>query len=191
VGGCDIGTLRLKLGVRPRDDARGIVGWSLRGVTAPHIDGLPTEASAAPERPPAPVHPNGATGIDHVVVSTGDFDRTSTALLQAGLELRRTRDAGAAQQGFFRAGEAHIELVGPHARAHAGEAGGSCDRAAAFWGLVVVVEDIDALAARLGTLLGAVKDAVQPGRRIATLRQEAGVGAAVAFMTPRPPESTA
>jgi hypothetical protein len=41
-----------------------------------------------------------------------------------------------------------------------------------------------ATAAHLGELLGAAGDAVQPGRRIATLRREAGVGPAIAFMTP-------
>jgi hypothetical protein len=46
------------------------------------------------------------------------------------------------------------------------------------------VPDIAATAAALGHLLGAPRDAVQPGRRIATLRREAGLGPAVAFMTP-------
>jgi hypothetical protein len=35
----------------------------------------------------------------------------------------------------------------------------------------------------LGDLLGRPRDAVQPGRRIATLRAEAGLGPAIAFMT--------
>jgi hypothetical protein len=35
----------------------------------------------------------------------------------------------------------------------------------------------------LGDLLGSPRDAVQPGRRIATLRPEAGLGPAIAFMT--------
>jgi hypothetical protein len=39
-------------------------------------------------------------------------------------------------------------------------------------------------AAVLGDLLGSLRDAVQPGRRIATLRREAGLGPAIAFMTP-------
>jgi hypothetical protein len=50
----------------------------------------------------------------------------------------------------------------------------------------VVVADLDALASRLGDLLGAIRDAVQPGRRIATLRETAGLGQAVAFMSPEP-----
>ena len=55
---------------------------------------------------------------------------------------------------------------------------------ARFWGLVVTVADLDAAAEQLGERLGAVKDAVQPGRRIATVRREAGLGLPVALMTP-------
>jgi hypothetical protein len=50
----------------------------------------------------------------------------------------------------------------------------------------VTVADLDALAARLGDHLGRIKDAVQPGRRIATLSGAAGLGEAVAFMSPEP-----
>ena len=57
---------------------------------------------------------------------------------------------------------------------------------ARFWGLVVVVSDLDALARRLGPHLSPVKPAVQPGRRIATVRGSAGVSPALAFMTPEP-----
>jgi hypothetical protein len=46
------------------------------------------------------------------------------------------------------------------------------------------VPDLDATAAALGERLGAVKDAVQPGRRIATLRRQAGAGVPLAFMSP-------
>jgi hypothetical protein len=48
----------------------------------------------------------------------------------------------------------------------------------------VVVADLDVLAERLGDHLGAVHDAVQPGRRIASLGRTAGLGQAVAFMSP-------
>jgi hypothetical protein len=49
-----------------------------------------------------------------------------------------------------------------------------------------VVKELDALASRLGDRLGSIRDAVQPGRRIATLRESAGLGQAVAFMSPEP-----
>jgi hypothetical protein len=63
--------------------------------------------------------------------------------------------------------------------------------APALWGLVVVVADLDACARDLGPLLGSVKPAVQPGRRIATVRSEAGLPVALALMTPQPPRVSA
>ena len=56
---------------------------------------------------------------------------------------------------------------------------------AAFWGLVVIVDDIDAACARIGAdRVSAPKDAVQPGRRIATISREVALGLPVALMTP-------
>jgi hypothetical protein len=49
---------------------------------------------------------------------------------------------------------------------------------------VVIVPDLEALAERLGDDLGASRDAVQPGRRIATVRESAELGVPVAFMSP-------
>src|SRR5207248_1668394 len=85
-------------------------------------------------------------GLDHVVVTTPDFDRSSAALAEAGLELRRVREApGGVRQGFRRLGPAILELVA---------APGASDPTAParFWGLVVIVSDLDALAARLGAI---------------------------------------
>jgi hypothetical protein len=117
-------------------------------------------------------HPNGALVVDHVVALTGDMDRTLAALRDAGLELRRERRAPA-RQAFFNLRTLILEVV---------EAPG---RASALWGLTVVVEDLGAL----GPLVGEPRDAVQPGRRIATVGPEAGLPAALAFMTPRPQRS--
>jgi hypothetical protein len=171
--------VRLELGA---PGERGIAGWRVRGLArgGGMLDGLATEASDAPEREPAPAsaHELGVAGVDHVVVATPDLERTFAALDAAGLELRRVREAGPeARQGFYRLGPCILEVVGPR------EANG--DGPASFWGLVLVVEDLDAAAARLGPLLGAPRDAVQEGRRIATVRREAGLGTAVALMTPR------
>ena len=156
----------------------GIVGWRLSGVDGlPTVDGLATDTGCpapSPESAPPP-HPNGAIGVDHVVVMTPDFERTGAALAAAGMPLRRIRQApGGVRQGFRRLGPVILELV----EAPDGEG------PARFWGLVVTVSDLDVLAQRLGDRLGAVKDAVQPGRRIATLRESAGLGEAVAFMSP-------
>ena len=145
--GLRVGAVRLRfLGGEPA----GIAGWTLAGARSADLDGLRTrlvaEAEAAGE-PPA--HPNGALRLDHVVVFTPDLDRTFAAFEVAGLELRRVRDAGTPEhplrQGFFRLGETILEVVGDV------EPGG----AARFWGLVVIVSDLDALAERLGDDLGA------------------------------------
>ncbi|MEA2197036.1 MAG: hypothetical protein QOJ25_1087 [Solirubrobacteraceae bacterium] len=170
--GVEVGRVRLRLG----ESGEGIVSWTLRGVEVTDIDGLVTVGGAGREEPPHE-HPNGAVGIDHVVVVTPDFDRTAGALAAAGLALRRIRDAGGVRQGFRRLGPAILELVESR-EAPAGPA--------RFWGLVVVVADLDALALRLGAHLASVRDAVQPGRRIATVRRSAGLGPAVAFMDPEP-----
>jgi hypothetical protein len=167
-----LGGIEVELGVA----GRGIVGWRLRGTdSGPEIDGLPTEGAGPLPENDAGSHPNGSTGIDHVVVITPEFDRTAAALASAGIALRRVREArGGFRQGFRRLGPAILELV----EARGAEAG-----PARFWGLVVIVEDLDALSRRLGEHLGEVKAAVQPGRRIATLRESAGLGEALAFMS--------
>jgi hypothetical protein len=145
---------------------------AVEGLRAELPDGLPLVA--APPGAPAghAAHANGATVIDHVVALTGDIDRTLAALRDAGLELRRERRAPA-RQAFFNLRTLVLEVV---------EAPG---RTPALWGLTVVVEDLDAL----GPLVGEPRDAVQPGRRIATVRREAGLPTALAFMTPRPQRS--
>jgi hypothetical protein len=184
-----LGATRLRFtGVEPA----GIRAWALRGArTAGDIDGLPTRAIApasrrappgepAPLPPgePGPAHPNGALRLDHLVVFTPDLERTFAALADAGLDLRRVREAGTPEhpvrQGFYRLGEPILEVVGDL------EPPGP----ARFWGLVLVVADLDALAAAMGEGVGRVKAAVQPGRRIATARESAGFGLPVAFMTP-------
>lgn len=55
---------------------------------------------------------------------------------------------------------------------------------ARLWGIAFLVEDLDASARALGPLLGRPREAVQPGRLIASLRREAGLGPAIAFMSP-------
>ena len=166
--------------------APGPPTWTLTEVDDGALDGLPTFA-APPDRPPPPpsidppaAHANTTTAIDHVVVASPDLDRTTEALGAAGIELRRTRDAGRMEQRFFRVGEVVLELVGAP--------GAHGDGPASFWGLALTVEDLDAAAGALGDHLGPVTHAVQPGRRIATLRHEPlGLPLPIAFLTPRPP----
>jgi hypothetical protein len=188
-----LGGVELSLGA----DGRGITGWTLRNVddalADDGVDGLVTSIASGPPVDGLP-HPNGAIGVDHVVVTTPHFDATAAALQRAGMPLRRIApdDAGAAlpseagsraggrpaarggvRQGFRRLGPVILEVV---------EAPGA--GATAFWGLVVVVTDLDALRRRLDPHLGGIRDAVQPGRHIATLARSAGLGAPVAFMDP-------
>jgi len=165
-----LGGLELRLGAA----GSGIVGWSLDPPA--EIDGLPTVAAGAPAPEPS-AHPNGAIAVDHVVVLTPDFERTTAALAGAGIELRRIREVPerGIRQGFRRLGPAILELV---------ETPEMPDGPARFWGLVVVVRDLEALAERLGERLGTIRPAVQPGRRIATVRASAGLTPALAFMDP-------
>jgi hypothetical protein len=174
-GMCELDGVRLSLGA----GGRGITSWSLSGVAAVgHIDGLPTEVVADREAPRASsAHPNGALALDHVVVLSPSYDHTAAALDAVGLGLRRERDGGGFRQGFRRIGPAILELVESRSAAHG---------PARFWGLVVIVSDLDALAAQLGDRLRSAHDAVQSGRRIATLSDRAGLSVKLAFMTPEP-----
>lgn len=178
---CRLGGVRVSLAGEAA--GRGICSWSLRGIARVDLDGLPTGRSDAPPVEPAE-HPNGAVGIDHVVAFTPDLDRTVAALERAGLDLRRIRDeplpGGGTRQAFFRLGEPILEVIEQPQRD-----GSPVDPAkpARLWGLALLAEDLDATAARLGDLIGEPRDAVQPGRRIATVRRSAGLGAAVAFMS--------
>ena len=119
------------------------------------------------ERAEAVEHPNGATGIDHVVLLTDDFDRTVDRLRGEGLDHRRTRDAGdGRRQAFFVLGPCLLEVAGP---VEGGER---------LWGVTLVASDLEPFG-------GTPKEAVQPGRRITTVPREAGLGIPVAVMTPR------
>lgn len=161
--------------------SRGIVGWTLAHPAPRTVDGLVHDDVGDP----APVrdHPNGARRVDHVVVGTPDVERTTAALGELGLEPRRTvtglRGADDTVFRFFLLGTCLLELIGPT------QPTGS-ERPARFRGVAFVVDDLDATAARLGQLCGEPHEAVQPGRRIASLRHDdAGISVPVAFVTPR------
>lgn len=178
-GGIRAGGVTLRL--QDEAGATGVVGWELSGVRSSELDGLPTSVVPAPAPGQPPEHANGALAIDHVVVSTPRLQRTLAALEAAGLEVRRRREVktpqGTLHQAFLRLGGVILEVVSPP---------GAADAPAAFWGLVFIVADLDACSVALGERLGAIRDAVQPGRRIATVRREAGLGLPVALMAPDP-----
>jgi hypothetical protein len=179
---CEVGSVRLRFG----GDGRGILAWSVRDVNGHELDGLDTRASA---EPPAEggAHPNGTLSIDHLVVISPDLDRTAGALRDAGFDFRRLREGdtpgGSRRQAFFRMGEVLLEVVeAPADTKIAADPGGP----ARLWGISFLVHELETPAAALGDTLGEPRDAVQPGRRIATVATAAGLGPAVAFMTPGP-----
>jgi hypothetical protein len=189
---CEVGSVRIRL--EGKGPMRGIVRWSLRDAGSPQLDsrdspgaldsldGLDTRRSDAPP-PTGGRHPNGVVAIDHVVVMSPDLDRTVTALRAAGFDLRRIREGatpgGSVRQAFFRMAEVILEVVQAPENVKLDP-----DGPARLWGISFLVEDMDITAAALGDLLGSPRAAVQPGRQIATLRRGAGLGPAIAFMTP-------
>jgi hypothetical protein len=185
-GCCQLGTVRLRL--QGDGAGHGILGWSLRGIGALQLDGLPTTRSNAPPPEAAPEHPNGVVAIDHVVAFSPQLDRTVGALQAAGLDLRRIREeptpAGAPRQAFFRLGHEILEVIQIPQRNL--EAAGGPAAPARFWGLAFTVADLDRAVTQLAGHISAPRDAVQPGRRIATLRRSARLAVPVALMTPGP-----
>jgi hypothetical protein len=179
---CVIGDVTLRLLGRPAGE--GLLGWELRSARPlpDRLDGIPTRTAPADGRPAAPAaeHPNAVTRLDHVVLTTPDIQRTLAALRAAGLQVRRERDAGTPErplrQAFLWAGDVLLEVAGPPGAHGPGPA--------RLWGLVAVTEELDDLPSRTDHAVGTVRDAVQEGRRITTVRQEAGSSVPLAFMTP-------
>ena len=177
-GTARVGAVQLRL--VGREHGKFLLGWAWRGLTGDGpIDGIATTTTDESKCEPR-THPNGVTLLDHVVVTTQDLDRTVAAFTARGLDVRRVRHTDQYgppfRQVFFRGGEVIIELIGPDTP--------TGDAPARLYGLAFTVADLDATATRLGEGLGRVKDAVQPGRRIATLRQrDLGISVPVAFMS--------
>jgi len=185
-GRCQLGAVRMRLAGRRA--GRGIFGWSLRAISSEQLDGLPTTRSGSPLPAPAPAHPNGVLGIDHIVAMSPALERSVQALQAAGLDLRRIREqptpAGAPRQAFFRLGAEILEVV--QEPDGAVEQGGGPDRPARLWGLALLVSDLDRAIDELAPHVGSARSAVQSGRRIATLRRSAHLAVPIALMTPRP-----
>ncbi|GAA1547228.1 VOC family protein [Nocardioides humi] len=182
-GTCRVGSVRIRL--VGREQGKGIVGWSLRGlpdaVRSGEVDGVPTTRSTAEPTGQTEPHPNGVTHIDHVVLLSPDLDRTRRALEALGLDVRRERagELGGMpmRQLFLRLGEVILEVVGAPDTAGQGPS--------SLWGLTHTVADVDAAAALLGERTSRVKDAVQPGRRITTLRhRDLGMSVRTALISP-------
>ena len=164
---------------------RGISGAAVYGMSGA-IDSLkfdmgPNLTSSSIDAYPRSVHPNGVTQIDHLVVTTADCDRTTRAFESSGIHPRRVRTFGNDQakmrQTFFWLGDVILELVGPdqsEANSHA-----------MFWGLALISDNLQATADYLGEKCTQVKPAVQPGRKITTIKtREIGITTSLAVMSP-------
>lgn len=188
-GCCELGQVRLRF--LADSSKRGIVGWSLRDLASTELDGLTTTLSKSPPRDPAPTHANGVLTIDHVVAMSPNLDRSVERLRHAGLDLRRIREqptpAGAPRQAFFRLGAEILELI--QVPEESIERVGGPDAPARFWGLAVVVSNLERTVRELEPLLGSARDAVQPGRRIATVRRSAGLTLPLALMSEPAPSA--
>src|ERR1019366_3378672 len=154
---CLLGGVRIRF--TGSGSGRGIVGWSLRDVRSTELDGLPTTASESPppaEGKEAGTHPNGARAIDHVVAMTPFFERSVETLKAAGLDLRRVR-------------EQPTPAGAPRQ---------------AFFRLGREILELVQEPAEIVASAGEIRPAVQPGRRIATVRRSAGLTVPLALMSP-------
>ena len=125
---------------------------------------------------------NGAFKLDHVVIVSDDPAGTKLQLESFGFVSKGERFVGEGDaqrsQAFFWSGELLLELVGP---AHASGGDAPCAR---IWGVTFVVDDLARLTQAAGGLVSKPRAAVQRGRKIALVSEDAGLGLGVAFMSP-------
>jgi hypothetical protein len=190
------------------DEPKGIlewtIGWAPETLTAHDldpddlpgdIDGVPTSAIVGAGTPPvAPAHPNGVTTIDHVVVMTPDLDRTVAEFEALGMPCKRIREgasygSAAMRQAFFWLGNPEgtdeekviVEVVGPDVVDP-----NRADEPARFFGLALTSADLALSASIIGAHMKPPTDAVQPGRKIASISSKAGSTVALVLMSPHP-----
>lgn len=191
--GVRLATVRVRLAgdSARRGPAPGFLGWSLRGLANSELDGLATTARSSAAPASAAPHPNAIAAIDHIVAMTPALDRTVAALQDAGLDLRRIREeptpAGAPRQAFFRLGDVILEVV--QEPPELVERGGG-ERPARLWGLALLSSDFDRTVAALGEHAGEPRAAVQPGRRIVTVKRAAGLAVPFAVISARVPRES-
>jgi hypothetical protein len=194
------------VGAEPKDEPTGIVewtiGWDVETLSAHDldpddlpgdIDGVPTSAIVGAGTPPvAPVHPNGVTTIDHIVIMTPDLDRTVAEFESLGIMCRRVREGAsygskAMRQAFFWLGNPDgtdeekviVEVVGPDVVNPA-----QADEPARFFGLALTSTDLSLSASIIGEHMKPPTDAVQAGRKIASISSKAGSTVALVLMSP-------
>lgn len=150
----------------------------IAGLPVVHIDDAPATTQSTPS---AGTHfALRIVGVDHVVVLADDVRATCSEIAQqSGAPLKRVKEGERGVQGFHRWGSVILEVVERRLVAPSDVA-----TTATYWGLVVVVDQLDEATAHLGPdVIGAPKPAVQPGRRIATVRSGAGLGVPLALMS--------
>ena len=182
---CVVGETRIRLA--GAGAGRGLSGWSLRGVGADaDLDGLATTISDRPPPSEGPVHPNGVAGARprrRDLAGARSHGRRARGRRPGSPPSPRGADAGGrAAPGVLPARGVILEVVQEPDEAI--EKAGGVERPAFFWGLAFLAPDLDAAVATLGERVSEARDAVQPGRRIATLRRSAGLSVPVALMTP-------
>lgn len=150
----------------------------IAGLPVVHIDDAPATTPSTPSA--GTQFALRIVGVDHVVVLADDVRATCSEIAQqSGAPLKRVKEGDRGVQGFHRWGSVILEVVERRLVAPSDSAA-----TASYWGLVVVVDQIDEAATHLGPdVIGAPKPAVQPGRRIATVRSGAGLGVPLALMS--------
>jgi len=160
------------------------------GDKADALCGIATAESAAVVADGDPARqPNGAFKIDHVVVVSEAPSQTKAALERFGLIGKGARSVGSGDsersQCFFWSGELLIELVGPAAEKS------DASPLARIWGVTFVVDDFAPLLTLAEGLVTGPRDAIQPGRQIATIGLQHELGVELAFMSPHVKRSAA
>ena len=173
------------------DGPRGVLGWSLAGVTD-DVAGITTvTAASSPLSGLAPATVtelvNAVFAIDHVVVETGDVDSTVASFASAGMNERRSSQImtplGERRQSFLWAGRVIIEIVGPVEIDESAPTG--------IWGLALVSSNLQTTSHVLAENLSEPRDAAQPGRKITTLDTRAfDISIPVVVMSPHELRST-
>lgn len=166
---------------------------NLAGLPVVHVDDAPPvihESARGATPSPLPQQRGftlDVTGVDHVVVATDDVRATCAEIaLRSGAALKRVKEGERGVQGFHRFGSVILEVVERRLVDPDSQQADPDHHAvhATYWGFVVTVADLDAAIAHLGPdVIGAAKPAVQPGRRIATVRSDAGLGVPLALMS--------
>lgn len=168
----DLGNLEICFA--PPPTAIGVPGTAQPGLWGWEI----TPADPDPGHPVDAAQPNHITAVDHIVVDGGPA--TVEHLESLGLALRRHRPVPSMgfDQYFFRSSNVIVELI---SRPEAGPEW-------SIWGLALTSPDLDSTVEYLGTAISPAKPAVQPGRRIATIRTSSlNICTELAVMSPHPP----